>query len=104
MLNFDPFFFSSNYVFGSGFPYGNGLPQDNENTDLTYSRLDVSFIYKFLDRKVKGEAGISILNVLNTENLKYSSFERIPSNQTNDINIYVGAMPFTPTLYLKISM
>lgn len=51
-----------------------------------------------------GEVGISLLNVLNTENLKYSSFERIPVNQTKDINIYSGAMPFTPTLYLKISM
>lgn len=104
MLNFDPFFLSSNYVYGSGFPYGSGLIQYVEGQDLSYSRLDISVIYKFLDRKVKGETGISILNVLNTENLKYSSFERIPANQTNGINIYTGALPFTPTLYLKISM
>lgn len=104
MLNFNPFFFSSNYVFGSGFPYGNGLTQNSTSTDLTYSRLDISLIYKFLDRKVQGETGISLLNVLNTENLKYSSFEKMPANQTNGINIYAGAIPFTPTLYLKISM
>ena len=104
MLNFDPFFFSSNYVFGSGFPYPNIPTQNSESIDLTYSRLDISAIYKFLDRKVKGEIGISLLNVLNTENLKYSSFERIPATQTNEINILAGAIPFTPTLYLKISM
>lgn len=51
-----------------------------------------------------GEVGISLLNVLNTENHKYTSFERIPVNQTRDINILAGAIPFTPTLYLKISM
>ena len=104
MLNFDPFFFSSNYVFGSGFPYPSTPSQNSEDVDLKYSRLDISAIYKFLDRKVKGEVGISLLNVLNTENLKYSSFERIPVNQTKDINIFSGAIPFTPTLYLKISM
>lgn len=104
MLNFDPFFLSSNYVFGSGFPYSNGLSQDKENADQKYSRLDVSIIYKFLDRKVDGETGISLLNVLNHENIKYSSFERIPVSQSNNINIFAGAIPFTPTLYLKISM
>jgi len=104
MLNFDPFFFSANYVFGSGFPYPSTPLQYKDDVNLTYSRLDISAIYKFLDRRVKGEVGISLLNVLNTDNLKYSSFERIPVNQTKDINIYSGAIPFTPTLYLKISM
>jgi len=104
LLNFNPFYFSSNYVFGSGFPYGNGLMQNTEVSDIVYSRLDVSAIYKFLDRKVQGEVGISLLNVLNTKNVKYSSFERIPANQTSEINIFAGAIPFTPTLYLKISM
>lgn len=104
MLNFDPFFFASNYVFGSGFPYPNGPSQNNENNNLTYSRLDISAIYKFLNRRVMGEVGVSLLNVLNTENHKYTSFERIPVNQTKDINILAGTIPFTPTLHLKISM
>ena len=72
--------------------------------DLSYSRLDVSFIYKFLDRKVVGEAGLSILNLLNNQNIKYTNFERIPSGQNNSINVYAEAIPFTPTLYLKFSM
>ena len=103
LLNFDPFYFSTNYVYGSGFPKApRNLNIDDD--DLTYSRWDVSFIYKFLDRKVVGEVGISILNVLNTQNIKYSNFERIPAEQTNTINIYAESIPFTPTLYVKISM
>ncbi len=104
LLNFDPIYFSTNYVYGSGFPYGNVLTQYQESNIQKYSRLDASLIYKFLDRKVNGEIGISIINVLNTKNLKYSSFEKIPSNQVEDINIYTEALPITPTLYLKISM
>ena len=103
LLNFDPFYFSTNYVFGSGFqaaPYNPNGPNEN----LTYSRLDASFIYKFLDRKVVGEVGLSLLNVLNTENIKYANFIRIPASQTNTINIYAEAIPFTPTLYLKFSL
>lgn len=103
LVNFEPFYFSANYVFGSGFPAGIFSLQGVED-DHPYSRLDVSAVYRFLDRKVVGEAGFSILNLLNTENLKYENFERIPSIQTNSINIYSEAIPFTPALYLKITL
>jgi hypothetical protein len=104
MLNFDPFLFSANYVYGSGFPFKPATVVTDDSDDFTYSRLDASFIYKFLNKKLKGEAGLSILNVLNTQNIKYTNFERIPSNQTNSINIYAEAIPFTPTLYLKFAL
>ncbi len=104
LLNFDPIFFSANYVFGSGFPE-NASYQPSETPDnLRYSRLDVSIIYAFLDRKVRGEVGLSVLNVLDTENIKYANFERIPSYLTNSINIHAEAIPFTPALYLKFAM
>jgi len=99
MLNFNPVFFSTNYIYGSGFPYSNGI--DNKDDIKRYSRLDASLIYKLIDRKVKGEVGISFLNILNTKNIKYQSFVKIPSSQTNHINIQTEAIPFTPTLYLK---
>ncbi len=102
MLNFDPVYFSTNYVYGSGFPYKNGIAADESIS--RYSRLDVSLIYKILDRKVRGEAGLSVLNVLNTKNVKYQSFARIPSSQVNQINIIAEAIPFTPTLYLKFML
>ena len=103
LLNFDPFYFSTNYVYGSGFPRAPYNPNITGD-DIDYSRWDASFIYKFLDRKVVGEVGISVLNILNTQNIKYANFERIPSNQTNTINIYAESIPLTPTLYLKFSM
>ncbi len=103
LFNLDPFYISANYVFGSGFPAGIFTLAGYED-DYNYSRLDVSFIYKFLDRKMKGEMGLSLLNVLNTHNLKYENFELIPAFQTNSVNIYTEAIPFTPTLYLKLSL
>ena len=103
LVNLDPVYLSANYVFGSGFPAGIFSLAGYED-NYNYSRLDVSFIYKFLDRKLKGEAGLSVLNVLNTRNLKYENFELVPAFQTSSINIYTEAIPFTPTLYLKISL
>nr|NQU91487.1 TonB-dependent receptor plug domain-containing protein [Bacteroidota bacterium] len=50
LVNLDPFYISANYVFGSGFPAGIFSLQGVED-DHNYSRLDVSFIYQFLDRK-----------------------------------------------------
>jgi len=101
LLNFDPFFFSADYVYGSGFPDFIYNQQPNNTSSHIYSRLDVSFIYKFLNRKLNGEAGLSILNVLNRQNFKLANFERIPANQSSSINIYAEAIPFTPTLFLK---
>jgi len=103
LANFDPFYVSADYVFGSGFPSAPEVLADDEE-DLTYSRLDVSFIYKFLDRKMKGEIGLSVLNVLNTQNIKYANFERIAANQTNSVSIYSEAIPITPALYFKLSL
>jgi hypothetical protein len=103
MLNFDPVFFSSNYVYGSGFPMGNDTESNVKDTK-PYNRLDVSLIYKLLDRSVKGEVGISVLNVLNNKNIKYRSFESVPVSHVNQINIQADAIPFTPTVYFKFML
>jgi outer membrane receptor protein involved in Fe transport len=103
LVNLDPFYISADYVFGSGFPTAPSILPE-EQTDLTYSRLDVSFIYKFLDKRVKGEIGLSVLNAMNTQNIKYANFERIAPNQTNTINFYSEAIPITPALYFKLGM
>ncbi len=102
LLNFDPVFLSSSYIYGSGFPYTNSLYLDDESENMDYNRFDLSVIYKFLDRKIRGETGVSILNVLNTTNIKYASFEKIPTKQLNDINFHVEALPRTLSLYLKL--
>ncbi|GMT44174.1 MAG: TonB-dependent receptor [bacterium] len=102
MVNLHPIYLSANYVYGSGFPITYNQNQ-HIGKDYPYSRLDVAASWKFLNRKLKGETGISVLNVLNTQNIKFSNFEKIPLNQTSSINIYSDAIPFTPTLYLKFS-
>jgi hypothetical protein len=103
LANLDPFYISADYVYGSGFPSSPAILSDDED-NLRYSRLDVSFIWKFLDRRVDGEIGLSVLNVLNTQNIKLANYERIATTQTNSINFYSEAVPITPALYLKIEM
>jgi len=102
MVNLHPVYLSANYVYGSGFPIAYNQGQKIEK-NYPYSRLDVAASWKFLNRKLKGEIGFSVLNVLNTQNIKFSNFEKVPLNQTSSINIYAEAIPFTPTLYLKLS-
>jgi len=102
LLNFKPFFLSANYVYGSGFPVRHTFFQE-EADRYPYSRLDAAFIYRLSVKNYHFEAGISILNILNTENIKQSNFIRVPGSQTGSISIHAEAVPFTPTLYLNIS-
>jgi len=103
LINLNPLFVSANYVYGSGFP-ANISTEGHSQADVTYSRIDVSVAYRFLNKKVKGEAGLSLMNVLNRHNIKFSNFERIPLDQSNSINIFAEAMPRTPSLYLNIKL
>jgi len=102
LLNFSPFFFSTNYVYGSGFrppPSPDVDPEDR----YPYSRLDMAFIYRHSIKSYHFEIGISILNVLNHENIKYTNVIRIPDSQNTSISIHAEAVPFTPTIYLNMA-
>lgn len=102
LLDFKPLFFSMNYVYGSGFPYQSSFfVQDIER--YPYSRLDAALIYRYSLKDYHFELGISILNLLNTENIKYSNFIRVPNAQSGSITVHAEAVPFTPTIYLNIS-
>jgi len=101
LLNLGAFHFSTSYVHGSGFPlYSNYM--NREYTEPDYNRLDASFIYKLSSQKFSGEVGLSVLNVTNADNIKYSQFERVPIEQLNTVFINTDAVPFTPLLYLKL--
>jgi hypothetical protein len=102
LFNLKPFFISANYVYGSGFPDRPSFFLE-EAERYPYSRLDAAFIYRHSVKSYHFEAGISILNLLNTENIKQSNFIRIPGAQSGSISIHAEAVPFTPTLYLNIS-
>lgn len=102
LLNFKPFFFSANYVYGSGFRPPSSVINNLEER-YPYNRLDVAFIYRHSIKDYHIEAGISILNVLNHENIKYSNVIRIPDSPFSTISIHAEAVPFTPTIYLNLS-
>jgi hypothetical protein len=90
-----------NYVYGTGFPDPSLLP-DPAVYNTIYSRLDGAIVYEYSHKKFHIDAGVSILNFLNRENIKYSNYTRVPSDETSSINLYAEAVPFTPTLFLKI--
>lgn len=103
LLNFKPFYISANYVYGSGFINRPTLNLLVEPERFPYSRFDAAVIYRFGLDRYHFEAGISVLNVFNTENIKISNFIRVPSDQLTSINIHAEAVPFTPAIYLNLS-
>ncbi|MCG8701398.1 MAG: TonB-dependent receptor [Bacteroidales bacterium] len=104
VINYKRFYLSSNYVYGSGFPDPAASNDNNDLTDTPYKRLDASVVYRFNTKLFNLETGVSILNVLNHENIKYDNFVRVPNSQIATINIHTEAIPFTPTLFLKIGI
>lgn len=104
LLNVKPFYFSANYIFGSGFPINTGTILNPKIFEPDYNRLDIALILKFQWKKLMGETGISILNVFDSKNIRYSNFERVPLDQINTINIYSEAVPFSPRLTLKLDI
>ena len=102
MADFDPFYISANYVYGSGFSIITGNSEYPVFDTGPYKRLDASAVFKFSLKRISFETGLSVLNVLNADNIKLSNFERIPANQTTTINIYNEPIPFTPTIFLKL--
>ena len=102
LLNFKPFFFSMNYVYGSGFPYPSEPFEDGE-IELPYKRFDILLVYQIIRKKVLLEAGVSILNVFNYENVKYANFIRVPDEQEISVNYQSEAVPFTPTMFINFS-
>ncbi len=100
IVNLSPFFISANYVYGSGFIPNSDL---TDNPQYPYSRVDIAGIYRFHIKKVKLETGLSFLNVLNRENIKYSNLIQVPTDGENTVGVYSEAVPFTPSLFLNIS-
>ena len=101
IFNLSPFFISANYVYGSGFL---GYPPTSiDRVDrYPYKRADLAATYRFALKRVKIEAGISILNLFNRENIKFTDVTQIPVEDNNSVSIYSEALPFTPALFLNM--
>lgn len=97
VFNFNSFFCSINYIFGSGFP--STLNLTSEANVQIYSRLDLAIFYRHKAPKFSLETGFSILNVLNTPNIRYDNFSNFPDNTSK----YDLATPFSPSLFINLS-
>lgn len=98
-----PFHFSLAFVYGSGFPDPASLDQQDVY-EYPYQRLDAALIYRFGFKKLKLDAGVSVLNVFNAKNLKYADFIRIPDEQEMTLQISQGAVPFMPNLFINLAL
>ncbi|MGQ8335774.1 TonB-dependent receptor [Sunxiuqinia sp. A32] len=101
LFNIGKFYLSANYIYGSGLnilkeQYGFG----REN--ISYKRLDAAMTYKFNWKKLSGETGISIINLLNTRNLVSNNIRNI-DYEFGSIKISSDALPFTPIVFLKLT-
>jgi hypothetical protein len=104
IINFSSFYFSANFVYGSGFERYSIETDDGIRLDQDYKRLDAALVYKIPFNRIKSEVGVSVLNVLNTENIKYSNLRRATVDEINLVGIYAEAVPFTPAIFLKIEL
>jgi len=104
IVNLKSFYLSANYVYGSGFERYNIETEDGIWLNQDYKRLDAALVYKLPAGKIKSEVGISILNVLNSNNIKYSNLRRATVDEINLVGIYAEAVPFTPAIFLKIEL
>lgn len=95
VFDLNPFELSVTNVYGSGFS-NNPFTQDNEDfTD--YWRTDLALQYQFEVASQKVEAGVSLLNVFNRNNIRLNQSISVPNgNVINTVGI-----PFTPTFYLN---
>ncbi|MGE4414504.1 MAG: hypothetical protein AB7D08_04145 [Bacteroidales bacterium] len=101
------FVFSSNYVYGYGFPalFAGSAKEVHGSADgpvsslgiTPYSRLDCAVTYVRKTGAGRLQTGLSIINVLDTPNVKYTF-----SADSNDlVALYSQAMNFTPMLFFE---
>jgi hypothetical protein len=108
VVDLDPFRISGTYVYGKGYLNAFGTGRYSSFGADEYSRLDLSATYSFRIGRAGFRTGLSILNVLNTDNRKM--LEIVPLSQGGSqgggyttLNLYAESIPFTPTLYLEIN-
>ncbi|MBV5314121.1 MAG: TonB-dependent receptor plug domain-containing protein [Prolixibacteraceae bacterium] len=103
LFNIGKFYLSANYVYGSGLEVLRQIYKNEVNNNVSYNRVDAAVTYRYTPKRFTGELGFSVMNLFDTQNLKYSNFKNIQlTPELGDIRIYSNAVPFTPTVFLKI--
>lgn len=102
ILALNPFYLSGNWVWGSGFNYSS---TDGEVSILSkpYNRADISAVFRFSRKGYIFDGGLSLLNIFDTENIKYSNLIVVPSSQTDQVDIHAEAVPRTLTIFINFS-
>jgi outer membrane receptor protein involved in Fe transport len=95
------FHVAANYVYGSGVELLKRIAEE-QGADPAYSRFDASLTYRFQFKKISGETGISVLNLLNHQNVKYDNLKKIDIRDYGIFSIYTYAVPFTPSIFLQL--
>ena len=102
LFNIHHFYLSADYVYGSGMEILREVFA-KETSNVAYNRVDAAVTYKFTPKRFTGEVGFSVLNLFDTQNLKYANFKNIQlTPELGDVRVYSDAVPFTPILFLKL--
>lgn len=102
LFNLHKFYFSGNYVYGSGMQILREVFK-SEASNVSYNRFDIAVTYRFKPKRFSGELGLSVLNVFDTQNLRYANLKNFKlTPELGDFRIYSSSVPFTPVLFLKL--
>ncbi|MFY9151940.1 MAG: TonB-dependent receptor [Prolixibacteraceae bacterium] len=102
LFNIRQFYFSGNYVYGSGLEILRKVFEE-ANGNVAYNRVDAAVTYKFNPKRFSGELGLSVLNVFNTQNLRYANLKNFQlTPEMGNFRVYSSSVPFTPVLFLKL--
>jgi hypothetical protein len=102
IFNVGKFYFSGDYVYGSGMQILREVYKD-DTSNVAYNRVDVAVTYRFTPKWVTGEVGFSVINLFDTQNLKYANLKTIHlTPELGDIRVYSNSVPFTPVIFLKL--
>lgn len=100
IFNFDPIYFSSNYVFGTGF---NPQLQERLSEERPYARIDASLYYKSNYSDLSFKVGINALNILNRKNYPYISQKSLTLINEENIIYTTAYQPFYTMFFVSIS-
>ena len=102
IFNLHKFYFSGNYVYGSGMQILREAFK-SEAGNVSYNRFDVAVTYRFKPKRFSGELGLSVLNVFDTQNLRYANLKNFQLTPAlGDFRIYSSSVPLTPVLFMKM--
>lgn len=102
ILDLEPFHISANFVHGSGLK----PPVSSLNViqaEKPYDRFDISAVYRFKKDDYFFDAGLSLLNLFNTENIRYSNYTLIPVTGSDPFSIHAEAVPRMLTVFINFS-